>query len=97
MSDHARDRVYPAHMFCLYTNNLPPNSKLPPTTTPIMLLMLLDEKEVLWLTEANGRTAIERSRDLAQRGRALPQGQAEAGQTCGRTPTVIPDSSVGVI
>lgn len=79
---HTRDFSYPAHMLPPYTNNLPPRTqKLAPTVTSIISLVRLDERKVRWPTQANGWTATQSSRGLAQR---CPRvGQRLVRQTAG--------------
>lgn len=97
--DSTQTRLFPSSTYAptILKQSAIMHTKLPPTTTSIMQLMLLDESEVGWPTWANGRTATESGGDLPQQDSASPRGPTEAGQTGGRTHTVISDSLLGVI
>lgn len=80
---------HPAHMPLPSTNNQPPHTQNYPPMTSIISLVRQDERTVRWNTQANGWTATASNRVLA--------GCTEAGQTDSRTPTVISDSSLGLV
>ncbi len=64
----------PAHAFLVHKQSATMHTKLPPTVTSIILLMLPDKREVCRPARPNEQTATESSGHLAQRVTALPRG-----------------------